>query len=80
MEPILPTEIFVILNQVLEKQALGLTAVNLTKNTFNREVLRDLNQNYYSFVYLVGFNLPGNSNLILILKVVFRFFRAQRSF
>lgn len=42
--------------QVLKKRAVGITTLNLTKNTFTKQVLRDLKENYYSFVYLVCFD------------------------
>lgn len=40
--------------QVLEKKAVNITAVNLTKNTFNKDVLIELKKNNYSFIYLVS--------------------------
>lgn len=40
--------------KVLEKKKVGISAINLTKTSFDKKALQDLKENKYSFVYLVS--------------------------
>lgn len=41
-------------SEVLAKKKVGIKAVNLTKTTFDEEVIEGLKHNMYSFIYMVG--------------------------